>query len=107
MANLSDDLSKKGYSREEEYFEKINRELIEKRRSELDSKKPTKQAHAQEPWWMTCPKCGTKLQEINLRGILIDRCSGCRGVFLDDGELDTLSQTQQTEGFMRALRKVF
>lgn len=40
---------------------------------------------------MLCPRCeGTTLSEREREGITIDVCSGCRGVWLDRGELEKL-----------------
>ena len=40
---------------------------------------------------MTCPRCNsTSLVELDRAGILIDRCTRCRGIWLDRGELDKL-----------------
>ena len=39
---------------------------------------------------MTCPKCGQDLREQERSGILVDVCPGCRGVWLDRGELDKI-----------------
>jgi Zn-finger nucleic acid-binding protein len=40
---------------------------------------------------MRCPKCGRKLEESVYQNVRIDRCTGCRGVWLDPGELETLA----------------
>lgn len=40
---------------------------------------------------MICPRCTTPtLAELDRSGIQIDRCSRCRGVWLDRGELEKL-----------------
>jgi uncharacterized protein len=40
---------------------------------------------------MNCPRCeNASLIEIDRQGITIDRCDGCRGVWLDRGELEKL-----------------
>jgi Zn-finger nucleic acid-binding protein len=39
---------------------------------------------------VTCPVCGEKLREIERQGIMVDICPGCKGVWLDRGELDKL-----------------
>lgn len=41
--------------------------------------------------WMRCPKCGNELEEIVFRGVKVDKCFGCGGVYLDDGELEQLA----------------
>jgi Zn-finger nucleic acid-binding protein len=39
---------------------------------------------------MRCPMCNVPMREVNRRGVLIDVCPECRGVWLDGGELDKL-----------------
>lgn len=41
---------------------------------------------------MQCPKCGAPMQSFNRSGVQIEQCSGCRGIFLDYGELEALSR---------------
>lgn len=36
---------------------------------------------------MDCPKCGWRLDEVLENGVLVDRCSSCRGTWLDKGEI--------------------
>lgn len=43
---------------------------------------------------MKCPKCGGDLKEIGFRGVNIDRCTLCDGVWLDQGELEKLAGTE-------------
>lgn len=42
---------------------------------------------------MNCPSCNIALQIAERRGIEIDYCSKCRGVWLDRGELDKLLES--------------
>lgn len=39
---------------------------------------------------MNCPSCNTKLHMTERKGIEIDYCPDCRGVWLDRGELDKI-----------------
>lgn len=39
---------------------------------------------------LVCPNCQSGMQEINRNEVRIDVCSGCRGVWLDRGELEKL-----------------
>lgn len=39
---------------------------------------------------LRCPSCDGPMQVADRRGVLIDVCRDCRGVFLDRGELDKL-----------------
>ena len=54
--------------------------------------------------WMHCPKCGAQLEEIEFRGVRVDKCFGCGGVFLDDGELEQLAGKP---GWFEAMRRFF
>ena len=47
---------------------------------------------AARPTTLACPACSTMLDTLTLRGVQVERCSNCRGVFLDAGETRTLSQ---------------
>lgn len=37
-----------------------------------------------------CPVCGSSLREVPKYGVLIDACPGCRGIWLDRGELEKI-----------------
>ncbi len=37
-----------------------------------------------------CPKCHNPMRRYERSGLTIDQCTGCRGVFLDRGELERL-----------------
>ncbi|MFD8691823.1 zf-TFIIB domain-containing protein [Streptomyces sp. NPDC059651] len=43
---------------------------------------------------MQCPKCHAQMQTFNRNGIQIEQCSGCRGIFLDYGELESLTRIE-------------
>jgi len=45
---------------------------------------------------MRCPKCGMELIEIDYKGIKIDKCSECEGIWLDAGELEAVSKLEKT-----------
>lgn len=47
-----------------------------------------------EPGALTCPKCGVAMRTYERNGIHIEQCQGCRGVFLDFGELEHLTQLE-------------
>jgi len=53
---------------------------------------------------LVCPKCGATTDAVNYggdTGIIIDRCTGCRGFWLDDGELEKIQMV--VEGWDDAL----
>jgi hypothetical protein len=54
--------------------------------------------------FMKCPKCGMDLMSLVYRGVEIDKCTACRGVWLDDGELEKLTGE---EGYLSSVFKFF
>lgn len=40
---------------------------------------------------MICPKCRNTMRTYERNGVHIEQCDGCRGVFLDFGELEHLT----------------
>ncbi len=51
---------------------------------------------------LTCPKCGNPWRSFERSGIVIDQCTGCRGVFLDRGELERLVESEASHAEGRA-----
>ena len=41
--------------------------------------------------------CGHNLVEIDYKGIAVDKCSGCDGVWLDAGELEAISLLEKNK----------
>ncbi|OGP88362.1 MAG: hypothetical protein A2156_05145 [Deltaproteobacteria bacterium RBG_16_48_10] len=83
--------------KEEEYFARIEFEKRKKlerekhRKLKEEDKKRLKELH-----YMRCPKCGMELIEIDYKGIKVNKCSECEGVWLDAGELEALSKLEKT-----------
>ena len=83
--------------KEEEYFARMEFEKKKKQEEEKQKnlaereKKKLKELHS-----MKCPKCGMELIEIDYQSIKIDKCSGCEGIWLDAGELETVSRLEKT-----------
>lgn len=47
---------------------------------------------------MHCPRCqSVVLEEIDRSGVTIDRCSSCRGIWLDRGELEKITARATAE----------
>lgn len=77
---------------EEEYFAREEAEKLEALRQEADRKAEEERRKAlKDLHYMHCPKCGMDLKETSFRGIMIDRCESCGGIFLDRGELEALA----------------
>jgi hypothetical protein len=76
---------------EEEYFKREAMEQLRRQRRQDARQLATgerdrlKQLH-----WMRCPKCGLELAEVNYRGVIVDACYGCGGMYLDSGEIDKI-----------------
>lgn len=77
-------------SGDEEVREQVNqrRAAVEADQGELSAQQ---RKQLRELHWMRCPKCGLSLAEITFRGVKVDKCFGCGGVYLDDGELEQLA----------------
>ena len=91
---------------EEEYFARLE---FERRRKILDERES--QAAEEERQRILavargrCPKCGAELVPVPYRGIELDKCSRCQGVWLDCGELDQV--VAEDTGFLGSVRKIF
>jgi hypothetical protein len=83
--------------KEEEFFVRMEFEKKKKieeekhKRLAEEEKKRLKELH-----YMQCPKCGMELIEIDYKGIKIDECSECDGIWLDAGELETVAKLEKT-----------
>jgi uncharacterized protein len=83
--------------REEEYFIRMEfekkKKLEEEKHKKLGEveKKKLKEIH-----YMRCPKCGMELIEIYYNGVHTDKCSECGGIWLDTGEFEMLSKTDNS-----------
>ncbi len=54
---------------------------------------------------LVCPKCESPMRSYERSGVTIDQCTGCRGVFLDRGELERMVDAEgsfyEERGFSR------
>ena len=46
---------------------------------------------------LRCPSCDGPMHPVERRGVIIDLCRDCRGVFLDRGELDKLLDAAEAQ----------
>ncbi len=89
---------------EEEYFHRAESDKLETLRKEAAARREAEEREARrKAHWMHCPKDGAKLHEEGYHGINIDRCSECHGVWLDQGEIETLLEKpeSQTSHFLK------
>jgi uncharacterized protein len=92
---------------EEEYFAKQEFERRKKALSETQSR----DAEAERQRILTlakgrCPKCASALVAITFRGVELDKCTGCGGVWFDTGELDRV-MAQEGAGFLGGIKRIF
>ncbi len=91
---------------EEEYFARLE---FERRRKALSEQQD--QAAEQERLKILavvrqrCPKCGAALVAVPYRGIELDKCTRCHGVWLDFGELEQVAP--EDTGLLGSLRRIF
>lgn len=82
--------------KEDEYFTKKEFERLRK----IEQEKHSKLAEAEKKklkdlHFMSCPKCGMELIEIDFKGIKVDKCSECEGIWFDAGEFETVSKLEK------------
>jgi uncharacterized protein len=76
---------------ENEYFHKQEMERLRKARQDAAEKMAAGESEKlRELHYMHCPKCGMDLQEFDFRGLKLDRCGSCGGVWFDEGEMEQL-----------------
>ena len=88
---------------EQEIRDELGRRRAAREREE-DQLSDEERARLRSLHWMRCPKCGLHLDEITFRGVKVDKCFGCGGVYLDDGELEQLAGKP---GWFEAMRLYF
>jgi len=57
--------------------------------------------------WMRCPKCGLELAEVDYKGVTVDACFGCQGMFFDQGEVEKIVEHHEPGLFGRINRTLF
>lgn len=81
---------------EDEYFARMEyerRKRVEEEKHnnlEGEQKKKLRELH-----FMKCPKCGMDLITIDYKGVKIDKCSSCEGIWLDAGELEAVTKLEK------------
>lgn len=77
---------------EEEYFSQRDLENLKKiaqqKRGEMQAAELTQ---LKETHYGRCARCGMPMEQLVFKGVSIDKCFHCGGVFLDNGELEKLA----------------
>jgi len=92
---------------EDEYF--VREDAEKKRRLALQAKREKEAGELKrlkDLHWMHCPKCGLEMHELKLRGVDVDVCFGCNGVFLDQRDLEHFDK-HESRGVMSAILNWF
>jgi hypothetical protein len=92
---------------EDEYF--VREDAEKKRKIALQARHEMEDAEKNRLkalHWMRCPKCGMEMHEVNLRGVHVDVCFSCNGVFLDKGDLEHMEKPEH-RGVMSAILNWF
>jgi hypothetical protein len=76
---------------ENEWFARRDAEWLKEQRAKLDAERRAKAAE------MTCPRCGGTLVQRVWRGVSLDSCTSCHGLWLDAGELAMLAHEPERE----------
>ncbi len=76
---------------EEEYFYKKEKEALEK----------LKQTTGRDACLGHCPKCGERIEAVTFRGVPMDRCPGCGGVWLGPDDFKILAAQEHRSWFGR------
>lgn len=89
---------------EDEYFLLQDQELIAATRAKLDAERA---AAKRKEHLNKCPKCGADLKEQEFKHVKVDVCPDCRGMWLDSGELEMITQVKDSAvgGFLKDIFK--
>lgn len=93
MSNSWDDMRK---AKEESYFDKKNREALERLAKKQEAEKPR-----------LSPISGKPMEQVVLSGVVVDRCTESGGIWLDAGELEQLVQASHSEEEKSSLTALF
>lgn len=96
---MSDPFDDRRRGLEEEYFNKKNRDALERLRAQRAEAGTDREAGATRQ----CPLGHGALTEMALDAVFIDRCEQCQGVWLDAGELEHLTKRGEGGGWLGRL----
>lgn len=92
---MSDVFNERRRALEEEYFNRKNKESLERLREALREEARARGDHAAT---MACPRCDGKLHQMVFDDVSIDRCDKCDGIWLDAGELQQIISEENAAG---------
>lgn len=83
---------------ENQYFHDLDQVLIEK--LQKDTREKLIRKHCKN----RCPKCGDEIQAMDFRGVPLDKCPGCGGIWLGPKDLRILAEKDHRTWFDRWFR---
>ncbi len=75
---------------EDSYFAVHEHELVERMKSEHQRADATKR----QALMATCPKCLGNLAQHTVKGVVVERCESCEGIWLNKGDLAEILRRQ-------------
>ncbi len=90
-------MPRKPSENEEEFVARM--EYVRLKKIEEEKHKNLEEAEKKrlrELHFMKCPKCGMELIALDYQGIEVDKCAECEGIWLDAGELESVSMLEKS-----------
>jgi len=91
---LGDKLSQKQRADEDRYFAEQDRQRIDRLRKQQEEAKRADKLGL-------CPRCATPLVKLQIEGVEVDRCPEDCGMWLDKGEMETITGRLNDSWFLR------
>jgi hypothetical protein len=98
---LGDKLHDLEQAREDQYFARRDKELLERMRKDRDKEFANELKAAGT---LICPRCGAQLGERSHHGVQARECPGCGGLWLDKEEVEVLAEREQDGWLGRLFR---
>jgi len=95
---MSDAWEERKKALENEYFHKKEQELLQKMKHDAE------ETLAHNYCKNRCPKCGHKIEPMTFRGVPLDKCPGCGGIWLGPNDLKMLAEKDHRTWFDRWFR---
>lgn len=90
---MSDAWEERKKALENQYFYNLEKEQIERMRASAREKLIREACHNR------CPKCGEPIEAREFRGVPLDQCPGCGGIWLGPKDLQILAEKDHRTWF--------
>ena len=100
-------MTMKPSEKEEQFIKEQELKLrLERTAAEQQAITEAEKRRLKELHWLHCPKCGQQLTTETYGTVEVDVCPGCKGLWLDATELDTILASAQKTGPLRSFLKI-